>query len=157
TLEDFAAQRASYVDPISVTYRGVELWELPPTNQGIVALMVLKMLERLRLPDEAVSIERYHVQVEAARRAFAMRDTFVADPEMADVPVKHLLSDAVIDELASRVDRSRRRADLGPLPEPPGSDTVYFAIVDESGMAVSFINSHYDNFGSGIVTRKSGV
>jgi gamma-glutamyltranspeptidase / glutathione hydrolase len=157
TLEDFAAQRAGYVAPISVTYRGLELWELPPSNQGIVALMVLKMLERLRLPEEPVSVARYHVQVEAARLAFAMRDTFVADPEMADVPVMHLLSDAVLDELASRVDRSRRREDLGRLPEPPGSDTVYLAIVDEGGMAVSFINSLYDNFGSGIVTRKTGV
>jgi gamma-glutamyltranspeptidase/glutathione hydrolase len=157
TLEDFAAQRASYVTPISVAYRGVALWELPPSNQGIVALMVLKMLERLRLPDDPVSVERYHVQLEAARLAFAMRDTFVADPDMADVPVTHLLSDAVIDDLAGRVDRKRRRDDLGPLPQPAGSDTVYFAIVDESGMAVSFINSLYDEFGSGIVTRKTGV
>jgi gamma-glutamyltranspeptidase/glutathione hydrolase len=157
TLEDFATQRASYVTPISVTYRGVELWELPPSNQGIVALMVLKMLERLRLPEEPVSVERYHLQLEAARLAFAMRDTFVADPDMADVPVAHLLSDGVIDDLASRVDRNRRCHDLGPLPEPPGSDTVYLAIVDESGMAVSFINSLYDDFGSGIVTRKTGV
>jgi gamma-glutamyltranspeptidase / glutathione hydrolase len=161
TLDDFTAQRASYVAPIAVTYRGVELWELPPSNQGIVALMVLKMLERIGLPADPVSVERYHVQLEAARLAFAMRDSFVADPEMARdgaaVATEHLLSDAVIDELASRVDRTRRREDLGPLPQPPGSDTVYFAIVDESGMAVSFINSLYDEFGTGIVTRKTGV
>ena len=157
SLEDFAAQRASYVTPISLTYRGVELWELPPSNQGIVAFMVLRMLERIGLPADPISVERYHVQLEAARLAFAMRDTFVADPDMADVPVEHLLCDAVIDELASRVGRTRRREDLGPLPQPPGSDTVYFAIVDEDGMAVSFINSLYDEFGSGIVTRKTGV
>jgi gamma-glutamyltranspeptidase/glutathione hydrolase len=157
TLEDFAAQRANYVEPISVAYRGVELWELPPSNQGIVALMVLKMLDRLGLPADPVSTERYHVQLEAARLAFAMRDTFVADPDMADVPVAHLLSDAVIDNLAAHVDRTQRREDLGPLPQPEGSDTVYFAVVDESGMMVSFINSLYDDFGSGIVTRKTGV
>jgi gamma-glutamyltranspeptidase/glutathione hydrolase len=157
TLDDFAAQRASYVAPISLAYRGVELWELPPSNQGIVALMLLKMLERIGLPSDPVSVERYHVQLESARLAFAMRDTFVADPDMADVPVEHLLSDAVIDALAARVDRRRRREDLGPLPEPPGSDTVYFAIVDENGMAVSFINSLYDAFGSGIVTAKTGI
>ena len=157
TLDDFAAQRASYVTPISVAYRGVELWELPPSNQGIVALMVLKMLDRIGLPADPVSAERYHVQLEAARLAFAMRDTFVADPDMADVPVEHLLSAAVIDDLAARVDRKRRREDLGPLPQPAGSDTVYFAVVDESGMAVSFINSLYDEFGSGIVTTKTGV
>jgi gamma-glutamyltranspeptidase/glutathione hydrolase len=161
TLDDFAAQRASYVEPISVSYRGVDLWELPPSNQGIVALMVLKMLERTGLPDDPVSVERHHVQLEAARLAFAMRDAFVADPDMApdraNVPVEHLISDAVIDELAARVDRKRRRGDLGPLPQPAGSDTVYLAVVDENGMAVSFINSLYDEFGSGIVTRKTGV
>jgi gamma-glutamyltranspeptidase/glutathione hydrolase len=157
TLDDFTAQRAGYVAPISVAYRGVELCELPPSNQGIVALMVLRMLERIGLPPDPVSVERYHVQLEAARLAFAMRDTFVADPEMADVPVEHLLSDVVIDDLAARVDRRRRREDLGPLPQPPGSDTVYFAIVDENGMAVSFINSLYDDFGSGIVTSRTGV
>jgi gamma-glutamyltranspeptidase/glutathione hydrolase len=157
TLEDFAAQRASYVEPISVAYRGVELVELPPSNQGIVALMVLKMLERLGLPADPVSVERYHVQLEAARLAFAMRDTFVADPDLADVPVEHMLSEAVIDGLAARVDARRRREDLGPLPQPPGSDTVYFAIVDRDGMGVSFINSLYDDFGSGIVTTRTGV
>jgi gamma-glutamyltranspeptidase/glutathione hydrolase len=157
TLADFAAQRASYVQPIRVSYRGVQLWELPPSTQGIVAPMVLKMLERIGLPAAPVSTERYHVQLEAARLAFAMRDTFVADPDTADVPVEHLLSDAVIDDLAARVDARRRREDLGPLPQPPGSDTVYFAVVDESGMAVSFINSLYSDFGSGIVARKTGV
>jgi gamma-glutamyltranspeptidase/glutathione hydrolase len=157
TLEDFAAQRASYVAPLSLAWRGVELWELPPSNQGIVALMLLEMLERIGLPPDPVSVERYHVQLEAARLAFAARDAFVADPDMADVPVEHLLSDALIDDLAARVDRSRRREDLGPLPEPAGSDTVYFTVVDENGMAVSFINSLYDTFGSGIVTRKTGI
>jgi gamma-glutamyltranspeptidase/glutathione hydrolase len=157
TLEDFAAQRAGYVAPLSLAWRGVELWELPPSNQGIVALMLLRMLERIGLPADPVSAERYHVQLEAARLAFAARDTFVADPDMADVPVEHLLSDAVIDDLAGRVDRRRRSEVLGPLPQPPGSDTVYFAVVDESGMAVSFINSLYDAFGSGIVTRRSGI
>jgi len=157
TLDDLAAQRASYVEPLSLAWRGVELWELPPSNQGIVALMLLKMLERIGLPGDPVSAERYHVQLEAARLAFAARDAFVADPDMADVPVAHLLSDAVIDDLALRVDRRSRRGDLGPLPQPAGSDTVYFAVADASGMAVSFINSLFDTFGSGIVTRKSGI
>ncbi len=157
TLDDFAAQRTSYVTPISVGYRGVDLWELPPSNQGIIALMVLKMLERIGLPADPVSVERYHVQLEAARLAFALRDEFVADPDMADVPVEHLLSDAVIDSLAARVDPRRRCEDLGPLPQPAGSDTVYLAVVDAQGMAVSFINSLYDQFGSGIVTEKTGI
>ena len=157
TLADFERQRCNYVAPISVPYRGVELCELPPSNQGIVALMLLRMLEKIGLPKEPVSVERYHLQLEAARLAFAMRDAFVADPEMADVPVDHMLSDAVIDNLAERVDRRRRREDLGALPQPAGSNTVYFCVVDEQGMAVSFINSLYDDFGSGIVTSKTGI
>ena len=96
TLDDFAAQSAPPTSmPISVAYRGVELCELPPSNQGIVALIMLKMLERLgKPPADPVSPERYHLLMEAARLAFAMRDTFVADPDMADVPVEHMLDDA---------------------------------------------------------------
>ena len=161
TLEDFAAQAssASYVEPISVSYRGVELYELPPSNQGIVALIMLKMLERLgKPPADPVSAERYHVLMEAARLAYAMRDTFVADPDMADVPVEHMLDDAVIGNLVGRIDRKKRRPpSSGPMPQPAGSDTVYFSIVDEKGMAVSFINSLYGDFGTGIVTAKTGV
>jgi gamma-glutamyltranspeptidase/glutathione hydrolase len=158
TVEDFAAQSSAYVEPISVAYKGVEVLELPPNNQGIVALILLKMLERFgRLGDGPVSIERYHVMMEAVRLAYAMRDAFVADPLMADVPVAHMLSDAVADEMVRRIDRKTRKADLGPIPRPGGSDTIYMCVVDEAGMAVSFINSIYSGFGSGIVTRKTGI
>lgn len=158
TLDDFAAQRCSYVEPISVTYRGVELWELPPSNQGIVALIMLKILEKTGLgTDSATSAERYHMMMEAGRLAYAMRDAFVADPEMASVPVEHMLSDAVISDLAHRIDPKRRTPDLGPVPQPSGSDTIYLSVADEQGMAVSFINSIYSPFGSGIMTRKTGV
>jgi gamma-glutamyltranspeptidase/glutathione hydrolase len=158
TLEDFAVQRCTYVDPICVTYRGIELNELPPNNQGIVALMLLKMLEKLGPSTSgATSPDRYHTINEAARLAYAARDTFVADPDTYNVPVTHLLSDPVISELAGRIDRSKRRNDLGPIPRPAGSDTVCFSIVDESGMAVPFINSLYADFGSGIATAKTGV
>jgi len=158
TVEDFAAQRCSYVDPISVAYRGLELCELPPSNQGIVALILLKMLERLGpSADGPASADRFHVMNEAARLAYAMRDAFVADPDCSNVPVAHMLSDRVIDDLVGRVDRKRRRADFGPVPRPAGSDTVCFSIVDASGMAVSFINSLFADFGSGIAAAKSGV
>jgi gamma-glutamyltranspeptidase/glutathione hydrolase len=160
TLDDFAAQAesASYVTPVSVPYRGVELVELPPSNQGIVALIMLKMLERLGKPrPEPVSAERYHLLMEAGRLAFAMRDAFVADPDMADVPVEHMLDDEVIANLVARLDRRKHRPQLGPLPQPVGSDTVCFSVVDEKGMAVSFINSIFDEFGSGIVTAKTGI
>jgi gamma-glutamyltranspeptidase/glutathione hydrolase len=158
TLDDFAAQKSSYVEPISVSYRGIELCELPPSNQGIVALILLKMLERFGpSADGPTSADRYHVINEAARLAYAVRDTFVADPDVADVPLAHMLSDRLIAEFVERIDRKRRRENLGSVPRPAGSDTVCFSIVDESGMAVSFINSLYADFGSGIATTKTGV
>ena len=158
TLEDFAAQSSTYVAPISVNYRGVDLYELPPSNHGIVALIMLKMLARLgKASADPQSVEHYHLLMEVARLAFAMRDTFVADPDMAEVPVDHMLDDAVIDKLAKRIDRKKHRPELGPMPQPAGSDTVCFSIVDDKGMAVSFINSLYGDFGTGIVTAKTGV
>jgi gamma-glutamyltranspeptidase/glutathione hydrolase len=118
---------------------------------------MLKMLERLGFEGKPQSVEHYHLLMEVARLAFAVRDTFVADPDAAAVPVDHMLDDAVIAQLAKRVDRQKHQPELGPIPRPTGSDTVCFSIVDESGMAVSFINSLYGDFGTGIVTSKTGV
>ena len=157
TLDDFAAQSASYVAPVSTRYHSIDLCELPPSNHGVVALILLKMLQRLGRIGDCVSTERYHVLMEAARLAYAMRDSFVADPEAADVPLRHLLDERVIDGLVERIDRRRRRPELGPMPQPSGSDTVCFSIIDEKGMAVSFINSLFADFGSGIVSDRSGV
>ena len=158
TLDDFAAQDANLVTPISASYGDLKILELPPSNHGIVALAMLGILSRLgKSASGPVSVDRFHALVETARLAYAMRDKFVADPEMADVPVDHMLSDAFLDELAGRIDLNRRTKDLGPIPDPSGSDTVYLSVVDEQGMAVSFINSLFATFGSGIVTRKTGV
>jgi gamma-glutamyltranspeptidase/glutathione hydrolase len=158
TLEDFAAQRASYVEPISVGYRGLDIVELPPNNHGIVVLIMLKMMDRLgSLSASFDAVDRHHVMLEVARLAYAMRDEFVADPEMADVPVDHMLDEAVINELANRVDRDKARPDIGPLPQPKGTDTVYLSVVDQNGMAVSFINSLFADFGSGLTTDKTGI
>lgn len=158
TVEDFAAQRATYVDPISVNYRGLDILELPPNNHGVVVLIMLKMMDRIgKISNDPDDAERHHVMLEMARLAYAMRDEFVADPDMADVPVDHMLDDQVIAELVSRIDRGTARLDLGPMPQPKGSDTVYLSIVDKDGMAVSFINSLFADFGSGIATDKTGI
>lgn len=158
TLADFAAQRSSYVEPISVNYRGLDVLELPPNNHGVVVLMMLKMMEQIgKIGDDPDSVDRHHTMLEVARLAYAMRDEFVADPDMADVPVDHMLDDAVITELVGRVDRKRARPDIAPVPQPKGSDTVYLSVVDENGMAVSFINSLFSDFGSGIATDKTGI
>ena len=157
TMEDFANQRCTYVEPISVTYKGIELLELPPNLHGIVALTMLKMLDQMGNIGPAVSVERYHTMMEAVRLTFAMRDTFVADPEHAKVPVEHMLSDAFVDELVKRIDRKARKPDLGPIPRPAGTDTIYMTVADEKGMVVSFINSIFSGFGSGLATKKTGI
>jgi gamma-glutamyltranspeptidase/glutathione hydrolase len=158
TLDDFKRQKASYVTPISVPYRGLDIFELPPNNHGVVVLIMLKMMERLgKISDDPNSVDRFHVMLEVARLAYAMRDEFVADPDTADVPVEHMLADRTIGDLVGRVDRSRARPDVGPLPQPAGTDTVYLSIVDGQGMAVSFINSLFADFGSGIATARTGV
>ena len=158
TLEDFRSQSSHYVTPLSVKYGPAELFELPPNGQGIVALIVLKLLERIEARRySANSPERYHLMLEAARLGYTARDAFVADPATADVPVSFMLSDDFIATLAKRISVSARMGDVSSLPRPVGSDTVYLTVADRSGMVVSFINSLFVGFGSGIVTRESGI
>ncbi len=158
TADDFAAQRADYVAPIAHTYKGLTIHEMPPNNQGVIALMILRILEKLGpISDDPSDPVRYHIMIEAARQAYAVRDALIADPAHAEVDVDHLLSDSMAETLAGRIDWNKRAADLGPVPKPSGSDTIYLSIVDESGMAVSFINSLFSDFGSAIATAESGI
>ena len=158
TLEDFAAHQGMWVTPIATAYEGLEVVELPPNGQGATALLLLNILARLDLGGAGpVSARRFHLQMEAARLAYAARDAFIADPDKADVPLAHMLSGALADSLAARIDPGRRTPDLGRIPPPPSADTVYLAVVDRDGMAVSFINSLYKSFGSTIVTERTGI
>lgn len=157
-LEDFAAHRGEWVTPITAPFSGLDIAELPPNGHGITALVLLNILKHL--PDrgsEPLSVRRTHLLLEAARAAYAVRDTFVADPAVSHVPVEHMLSDAFARELAARIDPARRSPAIGRIPQPRKSDTVYLAVAEASGLAVSFINSVYWSFGSGIVTRKTGI
>ena len=158
TMADFAAQGSRWVEPISTRYGGLDILELPPSNQGIVALIVLKMLERMgSIGADPLGVERFHVLMEAARLAYGMRDRFVADPDLADVPIAHMLADDTIAKLARQIDRKRRTPDLAPVMKPGGTDTVYLTVVDREGLAVSFINSLFAQWGCGIVTEKTGI
>jgi gamma-glutamyltranspeptidase/glutathione hydrolase len=157
-IEDFAAQKSNWVEPISTTYRGYTLNELPPNNQGLTALIILNILEGLDLKgmrnDPGLY---YHTIIEATKIAFADRNRFIADPAFAKVPVK---------ELISKEYAVKRRALLDPKKaiDPPkygdvsmGSDTTYFTVVDKDRNAVSFINSLFNSFGSGIVAGETGI
>jgi gamma-glutamyltranspeptidase/glutathione hydrolase len=159
TLDDFAAQNATYVEPIATAYGGLDVYQLPPSNQGVTGLIMLNILKHLpAYPDaKAGSAQREHLLIEAARLAYAVRDRYVADPDYAKVPVAGMLADDYAAALAKRIDPKRRTAALGPMPKPDGSDTIYLTVADGSGMMVSFINSLFADFGSGIVAPKSGV
>ena len=157
-LDDFAAHRGAWVTPISTMSGPLDIYELPPNGHGVTALVLLNILKHLPPRGaDPLSASRIHLTLEAARAAYAVRDRFVADPAAGAVPVDHMLSDTLARDLAARIDRERRTADLGPVPEPKKSDTVYLAVAEANGLAVSFINSTYWPFGSGIVTAKTGV
>ncbi|WP_436643937.1 gamma-glutamyltransferase family protein [Microbaculum sp. FT89] len=157
-LEDLAAVEADWVEPMLSPYRSVSVGELPPNGQGIVALLMLSILSRFDLSGlDPVGAERLHLEIETARLAYACRDRFVSDPATADVPAAMLLDEAYVDRLAARIRPDRRMPDPGPVDPRDATDTVYLCVVDQDGMAVSFINSLFDSFGSGIIGVTSGV
>jgi gamma-glutamyltranspeptidase/glutathione hydrolase len=156
TQDDFASHRGEEVTPVSSDYRGLDVVELPPNGQGLVALVLLNILENFDLASlDPNGAERLHIALEAARLAFAVRDTHVADPAFMRAPVSSLLDKGFARELAGKIDR-RKRVNLPHAPTP-GSDTVYLTVVDRDRMAVSFINSLFSEFGSRIATEKSGI
>jgi gamma-glutamyltranspeptidase/glutathione hydrolase len=156
TQDDFANHRGEQVTAISSDYRGLEVVELPPNGQGLVALVLLNILENFDLAKLASGgAERLHIALEAARLAYAVRDTHVADPGFMRIPVPSLLDKGFARQLAGLIDRGKR-VKLPPAPTP-GSDTVYLTVVDRDRMAVSFINSLYSEFGSGIATENTGI
>ena len=156
TADDFAAHRGDAVTPISTNYRGLDVFEIPPNGQGLTALVLLNILERFdvatHLPDSA---EHMHLMLEAARMAFAVRDTHIADPAFMRTSVPALLEKKFAAQLAAWIDPSRRVP--VPIAPTPGSDTVYLTVVDRDRMAVSFINSLFSAFGTGICTEKTGI
>ena len=156
TAEDFAGHRGNAVEPIKTHYRGVDLLEIPPNGQGVTALIMLNILESFDLAAlDPLGPERFHLALEAARLAFATRDTHIGDPAHMRVAVADLIDKGFAKRLAGKIDM-KRRARL-PAAPTPGSDTVYLTVVDRDRMAVSFINSLYSNFGTGISTEKTGI
>jgi gamma-glutamyltranspeptidase/glutathione hydrolase len=156
TPEDFARHRGEVAEPIASNYRGLDVVELPPNGQGLAALVLLNILERFDLSAlDPNGAERLHIELEAARLAYAVRDTHIADPAFMRTPVPALLDKAFARGLADRIDRQKRVA-LPPAPAP-GSHTVYVTVVDRDRTAVSMINSLFGTFGVGIATEKTGI
>ena len=154
--EDLARHKGDVVEPISTNYRGLDVVELPPNGQGLTALVLLNILEQFDLKSlDPMGAERLHFALEAARLAFGVRDTHVADAAYMREPVAGLLDKGFAKRLANLLDPGKRV----PLPKSPApsSDTIYLTVVDRDRMAVSLINSLYSGFGTGICTEKTGV
>lgn len=154
TPADLAAHQAEWVEPISTDYRGVTVWEIPPNTQGIATLMALNILEGFDLssyPRE--SVESYHLQIEAIKLAFADTHRYVADPNSMQLGHDRLLSKDY-----ARERRSLIQAIASPVAKPglPQGGTVYLAAAD-GDLMVSFIQSNYLGFGSGLLVPGTGI
>jgi gamma-glutamyltranspeptidase/glutathione hydrolase len=156
SADDLAAHRGDWVEPISTSYRGVEVATIPPNSQGITALMALNTLQQLDWPmGSQLSADRIHAQVEAIKVAWSERDRCVTDPARGLADVSTLLSADHARWLASRLDRERAHR-FTPM-NPPGGGTVYLCAADAEGMLVSLIESNYMGFGSGIMGGSTGI
>lgn len=155
---DLAAHRSTWDEPISVEYRGYTIYECPPNGQGLTALLALNILSGFELAGlGAGTAEALHLQIEALRLAFADAAAAIGDPALAEIPAAALLADkhAAARRALIRPGRALRNVAAGAL--PGGSDTVYLTVVDAAGNAVSFINSLYSAFGSGVVVGETGI
>ena len=150
--DDFASHHSEWVAPISVAYRGHEVWEIPPNGQGIAALQALGMLEGLPAADSRE--DRWHRQMEAMKLAFADAYRFVADPSMVEVPQSGMLDPDYLSARRALIGDRARAAEAG---APSGGGTVYLCAVDRDGLMVSYIQSNFMGFGSGVVLPDLGI
>eukprot|EP00112_Aurelia_sp_Birch-Aquarium-sp1_P003781 Seg14266.1 transcript_id=Seg14266.1/GoldUCD/mRNA.D3Y31 product="Glutathione hydrolase-like YwrD proenzyme" protein_id=Seg14266.1/GoldUCD/D3Y31 len=156
-MEDFANHTSTFEEPISTVYRGIEVWEIPPNGQGIIALMALNILEGFDLKDLEHNSSKYlHLLIESIQLAFADGLQYFADPLMSKVPIKQLLSKEYAAKRRTHTHKDRAIKHYHHGNPRVGDDTVYFSVMDENGNACSFINSIYMNFGSGLVPEGCG-
>ncbi len=158
TAEDFAGFRPEFVEPIATEYRGVRVLECPPNGQGVIALLMINMLQAAGNPAAAPdSVERFHFLAEATKLAFRERDRWLADPDAGRTQMDRLLDPGLAAELARMIDPARTLDPLPPSPLPAHHDTVYLTVVDRDRNVVSLINSLFENFGSGLCCPDTGV
>jgi gamma-glutamyltranspeptidase/glutathione hydrolase len=154
TLDDFATAAGEYVTPISAEFRGHRVHQCPPNGQGVIALLLLNIMSKIEAgTDGPITLERIHAEIEAGRLAYASRDAWLADPAMAEVPVEGLLSPEYADSLRAAIDPARAQEPARLIDLPNHRSTVYITVVDRDRNACSFINTLFDNFGSGICTH----
>jgi gamma-glutamyltranspeptidase / glutathione hydrolase len=156
TAADFAAYRPEWVEPLAQDYRGHTLHEIPPNGQGIAAQIALGILRHFDLAAMPIdSAEAQHLEIEAMKLAFADVYRYVSDPASMEVSAAQLLDDGYLARRARLIDRERAQ-DFG-AGNPVKGGTIYLTAADERGMMVSFIQSNYMGFGSGVVVPGYGV
>ena len=156
TLDDLRSYRPEWVQPIAKDYRGYTLNEIPPNGQGIAALIALGILEQFDVAGLPVdSAQSQHLQIEAMKLAFADLYRYVADPRSMAVTPEQMLDDGYLAERARLIDPNRATHFAAGRPHAGG--TIYLTAADESGMMVSFIQSNYMGFGSGVVVPGTGI
>lgn len=158
TAADLADFDAEWVDPISTSYRGWEVFEIPPNGAGIAALMMLNILETLSLGEYgAHSADALHAMIEAKKLAYADMQRYVADPRFAAVPVAAMLNKEFARTRAGLIDSTRSAAAVAAAELPVhAGDTTYLSAVDRDGNMVSLIQSNFASFGSGVVAEGTG-
>ena len=155
TLQDFSSTKAEWVEPISGNYRGFEIHECPPNGQGLVALIILAILEKFNF-GKFSKCDYIHIFCEATKIAYFLRNQYLADPQFNKLSINYFLNKKIISEFASKIDMNKAKM-FGKYDFPNHPDTIYLAVRDKNGMTISFINSLFDAFGSGITALKSGV
>ena len=156
TQNDLAQHASQWVDPIDVDYRGYQVFEMPPNGQGIVALIALGILRHHDITRFAIdSADFIHLQVEAMKIAFSEVHCHIADPECMQLDCQQLLTDAYLSARAQQIRMDRAQTPQSVMSSDPG--TVYLSAADQAGWMVSFIQSNYWGFGSGIVVPETGI
>ncbi|HEY2529655.1 MAG TPA: gamma-glutamyltransferase [Xanthobacteraceae bacterium] len=167
-VDDFAAFQAEWVEPITSTYRGYSVYELPPNTQGFTALQILNLIEGFDVEAWGDgTADYYHNLAEAVKVAFADREEWLTDPRFVDIPVKRFIAKAYADERRRLIDQQRAQ-NIAEVPSgiaylhpherrAPDGDTCYFCAADRDGMVVSLIQSIYHDFGSAMVGGDTGI
>ncbi len=158
TMKDLNDHASTWLKPIATDYRGYDIYECPPNSQGLLVLLALNILEGYDL--QAIghnSAEYLHLLIEAVKLAFADASRYVADPDFADLPLEKLLSKSYAEQKRSLIDMNKAGQSMETSILDTEGDTVYLAVTDKDGNSVSFINSLYEAFGSGIVVGDTGI
>ena len=162
TLEDFAEYQPEWVDPISTTYRGWKVYELPPNGQGVAALSMLNIMETFPIGDYGHnSAAALHVMIEAKKLAYADMEHYVGDPRFGAVPVNAMLSKDLAAKRAQQIQMDKATckflpSDLSQSLNAKGKETIYLSVVDKDGNIVSLIQSNYAGYGTGLVAPGAG-